>query len=236
MGLSDVPIGIGASETLAGRPVWWAGHEGRGIPDLEGIEVDTAHTAADLLRRAAAEHRGELDLFAIGPLTNIAAAMEADDAFAASLHHLYIMGGAFNREKPEHNIKCDPEAAEIVARSGIPMTFCGLDVTQRVWLREDDLPRIREAKDGIGPLLENQIRTWWTFRGETRDNPHDPLAILTAIRSDLFRFERGEVQIDLDEPAPGRTRLEPRADGSARVAIDVDVPAAEAEIVGRICG
>ena len=36
--LSDVPIGIGARETLTGRPVWWAGHEGAGIPDLARVQ------------------------------------------------------------------------------------------------------------------------------------------------------------------------------------------------------
>ena len=48
-------------------------------------------------------------------------------------------------EQAEHNIKSDPEAAAIVFRSGIPITICGLDVTQRVLLREADMSQIREA-------------------------------------------------------------------------------------------
>src|SRR5215218_2873080 len=139
MGRSDIPIGVGARETLTGRPVWWAGHEGQGLPELDGIQINVDHTAAMVLRRAAAEHRGRLELFAIGPLTNVAEAISADEDFAASLHHLYIMGGAFWLEQAEHNIKCDPEAADIVFRSGIPMTVCGLDVTKRVWLRKPDM-------------------------------------------------------------------------------------------------
>src|SRR5918998_3368492 len=67
MGRSEVPIGIGARETLTGRPVWWAGHEGQGIPDLDRVQVDAGNTAIDLLHQAAREHRGDLDLFAIGP-------------------------------------------------------------------------------------------------------------------------------------------------------------------------
>ena len=105
LGHPDVPIGIGASETLTGRPVWWAGHEGAGIPDLDRVRVDEGITAMDLLHQAATAHRGQLDLFAIGPLTNVAAAIAADDAFASSLHHLYLMGGAFWMETAEHNIK-----------------------------------------------------------------------------------------------------------------------------------
>ena len=236
LGHSDVPVGIGASKTLTERPVWWAGHEGQGIPDLDRVRVDEKKTAADLLRQAATEHLGQLDLFAIGPLTNVAEAIAADDAFAASLHHLYIMGGAFWMERPEHNIKCDPEAADIVFRSGIPMTACGLDVTQRVWLRETDLSRIRGAGDGIGSLLEDQVRRWWAFRGETENNPHDPLAILPAVRPELFHFEQCDVRVELGDTAPGRTRIDRCGEGTVRIAAAVEVEAAEQEIVRRLIG
>src|SRR5918997_989685 len=64
MGCADVPIGVGARETLTGRPVWWAGHEGDGLSELDGAQIDEGHTAAAMLRRAAAEHRGRLELFA----------------------------------------------------------------------------------------------------------------------------------------------------------------------------
>ena len=124
------------------------------------MQIDEGITAADLLHQAATEHRGRLELFAIGPLTNVAEAISADDSFATSLRHLYIMGGAFWMEQAEHNIKSDPEAADIVFRSGIPMTICGLDVTQRVRLREADMsadPRggrwHRLGAGGSGPAL-----------------------------------------------------------------------------------
>ena len=236
MGSSDVPIGVGASETLTGRPVWWAGHEGQGIPDLDQVQVDEGNTAIDLLRRAATEHRGQLDLFAIGPLTNVAAAIVADDSFAASLHHLYIMGGAFWMERLEHNIKCDPEAADIVFRSGIPMTACGLDVTERVWLRETNMSQIGGAGDGISSLLEDQVRRWWAFRGANENNPHDPLAILPAVRPELFRFEQCDVRVELGGAAPGRTRLDGCGEGAVRIAAEVEVEEAEQEILRRVTG
>lgn len=236
LGLADVPIGIGATETLTGRPVWWAGHEGEGIPDLSGITVDPSLTAADLLRQATTEHRGELDLFAIGPLTNVAQAITNDPDFAASLHHLYIMGGAFWMEKPEHNVKCDPEAAEIVFASGIPMTLIGLDVTLRANLREADMPRIRAAADGIGPMLEGQIRRWWEFVQVNENHLHDPLAVLSAFRPDLFQFQSCDVRVDTESDPPGRTFIDRCGSGALRLAADVEVLAAEQEIVRRIAG
>ena len=233
---SAVPIGIGARETLIGRPVWWAGHEGQGIPGLDRVQIDEGATAADLLHRAATEHRGRLELFAIGPLTNVAEAISADDSFATSLRHLYIMGGAFWMEQAEHNIKSDPEAADIVFRSGIPMTICGLDVTQQVRLREADMSQIREAAGGIGSVLEDQVRRWWAFTGATENHLHDPLAILAALHPELFRFEQCDVHVEVDGANPGRTSVDGCGAGAVRIAADVDVKAAEQEIVRRLGG
>jgi purine nucleosidase len=236
MGRTDVPIGIGATRTLTNRPVFWAGHEGHGMSDLDQTPVDDSLTAAELLRRAAAEHAGQLDLVAIGPLTNLAEAIEADPGFASSLHHLYIMGGAFWMDNPEHNIKCDPEAAAIVFRSGIPITACGLDVTLRAMLREADMPRLREANDGVGPLLEDQVRRWWAFIKANENHLHDPLAILPAVRPELFRFEQCDVTVDVGGAESGRTRLERCGEGAVKIAAEVDARTAEEEIVRRLVG
>jgi purine nucleosidase len=233
---THVPIGVGARETLTGWPVWWAGHEVQGLPGLEGVQINEDETAAAMLRRAAAEHRGRLELFAIGPLTNVAEAISGDENFAASLHHLYIMGGAFWMEQAEHNIKSDPEAADVVFRSGIQMTVCGLDVAKRVWLREPDIVRIREEAGDIGPILEDQVRRWWAFIGANENNPHDPLAILPAMRPEVFRFAQCEVHVELDGVDPGRTQLDRCGTGTVRIAADVDVEAAEQEIVRRLVG
>jgi purine nucleosidase len=233
---SGVPIGIGARETLTGRPVWWAGPEGQGLPGLDRVQLDEGITAADLLHRAATEHRGRLELFAIGPLTNVAEAISANESFATSLRHLYIMGGAFWMEQAEHNIKSDPEAADIVFRSGIPMTICGLDVTQRVRLREADMSQIRAAAGGIGSVLEDQVRRWWAFTGATENHLHDPVAILPALRPELFRFEQCDVHVEVEGANPGRTRVDGCGTGAVRIAADVDVTAAEQEIVRRLVG
>ncbi len=236
LGRHDVTVAVGARETLTNRPVWWAGHEGEGIPNLERVEIDEGKRAADYLPRAAREHAGSLDLFAIGPLTNVAAAIEADPGFAGSLRHLYIMGGAFWMETPEHNIKCDPEAADVVFRSGIPMSVCGLDVTTRVWLREQEVREIGRAHGELGAALEAQIRRWWSFVGNTENNPHDPLAALMAVRPDLFRFEACDVRVGLSTPDLARTFPERCGQGEVQIAADVETAAAETEMVRRLTG
>jgi purine nucleosidase len=220
---------------MSGRPVWWAGHEGASIPDLDRVAVDDMPSALELMQHALTAHRGNLHLMAIGPLTNIAQAILADIEVAPAIGHLTVMGGAFWMPNPEHNVRCDPDAADIVVRSGIPMTFCGLDVTLRAMLREDDMPRIRAARS-VGPLLEEEIRRWWAFKHATENHLHDPLAVLSLIRPDLFRFEQCDIRVELDDPDAGRTHPERCGAGSIRIAADVDAPAAEQEIVRRIAG
>jgi inosine-uridine nucleoside N-ribohydrolase len=146
------------------------------------------------------------------------------------------MGGAFWMEQAEHNIKSDPEAAAIVFGASIPMTLCGLDVTLRAWLREADLPRLRAAADGIGPLLEDQVRRWWAYIGAQENNLHDPLAILPAIRPEMFRFERCDVTVDVNGSEQGRTRLQRCGQGDAQIAADAEFDAAEREILRRVTG
>jgi len=236
LGRDDVRVVAGARETLANRPVWWTGHEGEGIPNLERVAIDEREPGVDYLLRVAREHAGSLDLFAIGPLTNVAAAIRADPGFAGSLRHLYVMGGAFWMEQPEHNVRCDPEAAAVVFRAGIPISVAGLDVTTRVWLREEEVRAIGRAHGELGAALEAQVRRWWSFVGKTENNPHDPLAALMALRPDLFRFERCDVRVGLGEEDLARTFPETCGAGAARLATAVDAAAAEREIVRRLTG
>jgi inosine-uridine nucleoside N-ribohydrolase len=116
------------------------------------------------------------------------------------------------------------------------MTVCGLDVTLRAMLREADLPRLREAKDGVGPLLEDQVRRWWTFIQADENHLHDPLAILPAVRPELFRFEECDVTVDVGGAESGRTRLANCGEGAVTIAAEVDSGAAEEEIVQRVVG
>jgi purine nucleosidase len=240
----DVAVAAGSSETLAGEPVWWGGHEGEGIPGLGRIEVTEARDGVTLLCDLARKHAGALEVFAIGPLTNIAKAIQADPSFAGSVRHLYIMGGAYWKDQPEHNIKSDAPAAHVVFSSGIPITVCGLDVTNRVWLREDGVEEIRRGLGDFGEILAEQFWRWLDFMVEhgisdgtiKGTHLHDPLAVLAAIEPDVLTFERCDVAVDLAGDSIGRTRLENCGSGRIRVASDVDVERAERALLDRIAG
>jgi purine nucleosidase len=218
----QITVVTGSSTTLTNRPVWWAGHEGVGIPDLESVPADPAEGAVAYLIEQSRAHEGSLEIAAIGPLTNIARALVADSAFASRLKHLYIMGGAFDREKPEHNIKCDPEAARIVFESGIPMTVAGLDVTTRITWARPERDRIERSNGPLGPILADQLDTWWSFIKKPENHPHDPIAVLMATHPHLYNFQTGQIHVSLDDHGLAGTTFTPSPGGTTRVATDLD--------------
>lgn len=230
----DVVVVPGLGETLTGREIWWPGHEGVGLADLENAPIADDLDAVDYLCQTAQEYAGELDLIAIGPLTNVAAALRQDPAFAGNLRHLYIMGGAFWLDRAEHNFKCDPEAANLVMRSGIPMSVAGLDVTKRVWVTEADLVTLEGSDHELGAVLADQVRRWWAASSRAQDNPHDALAALMPFRPDLFQFEHCDVTVETDGPQPGRSAISGCGQGQVALAADVDVGQAQREILRRL--
>jgi inosine-uridine nucleoside N-ribohydrolase len=230
----DVKIVPGVPKPISRRQVYWAGHEGEGIPGLEAIPVDTSIKAEDYLVASAEQSLGELEILAIGPLTNIAKAIQLSAEFKNRVKHLYIMGGAFWLDRPEHNIRCDVDAAQIVFESGIPITAVGLDLTLRVWITEKDVRRMSTLPNQLGETLENQIRAWWTFCDLDKNHPHDPLAALAMIHPEIFRFEFGDVNISCSGREYARTIVTNPGKGGVRLASDVLVRTAEKEIVHRI--
>jgi inosine-uridine nucleoside N-ribohydrolase len=236
LGCTDTAILIGEKETLTRRQISWAGHEGYGVPNLDKAEVSAAPGAVDYLLEAAKRFAGELEVLATGPLTNIATAIKKDATSFSKIKHLYLMGGAFWLDRPEHNIKCDPEAAKIVFTSGIPITAIGLDLTLRVLLEADDVRQIAQLGNGAGPLLEDQILRWWELRNITANHPHDPLAALAMVRPDLFIFENWDVDVTKEGRVEGLTRLRQPLKGKTRIGADVFARTAQKEIVRRIVG
>jgi purine nucleosidase len=234
LGRTEIAVLIGEKETLTRRQIAWAGHEGYGVPNLDQTEVSTTPGAVDYLLESANRFAGELEVLATGPLTNIATAIKNDAASFSKIKHLYLMGGAYWLDRPEHNIKCDPEAAKIVFESGIPITAIGLDVTLRVLLEADDVRQIAQLGDGLGPLLEDQILRWWELRNITANHPHDPLAALSMVRPDLFLFENWDVAITKEGRIEGLTRLRQPLKGKTRIGADVFARTAQKEIVRRI--
>ena len=234
LGQPDVVVAAGRSETRSGKPVWWAGHEGGGIAGLAGVEVDAGLDAVQVLVDAAHDAPGELVVCAVGPLTNVAAACDADPRWAEQVHQLIIMGGDFAGGPAEHNFASDAEAARVVFSSGVPITVVGLDVTTQVWFDEADLAAVAPADDGIGTLIAEQVHDWWAFKGERGNHPHDPLAALTLIEPELFSYEPRPVTVSVEGRDAGAVDRGSADQPLARVATAVAADAAHDVLVSRL--
>jgi purine nucleosidase len=229
----DVVVVPGAVEPLSGREVWWAGHEGTLHDDL-GSEAVGADSAPERLVARLREQPGELDVAAIGPLTNVAKALQLEPQVAGWIRHLWVMGGSFGDDKSEHNFKSDDLAAQIVLTAGIPTTITGLEITQQVTIEASRLARIRAA-GALGAALGADIEQWWAYWSETWNVPHDPVAVLVLSRPELFETsEVGRVAIEMGGDGAGRSVFTPDADGSVRIVTGVDAEAVAEEITARI--
>lgn len=210
-------IAAGRAQTRSGRPVWWAGHEGATIDDLG--EQEFAHDASAIDTLAAADLA-----VALGPLTNVAAAVESP---GRRLRRIVMMGGAFDG-RPEHNIRSDVDAAAVVLDSGIELATIGLETTERIRVTEDDLT---DLPGELGALISAEVRRFWAFTEQSWNNPHDPIAVLMLLVPALFRFDRGRIRVD---PADHITRFEPDPDGPHRIVRDLDVDGVKHELLTRI--
>jgi purine nucleosidase len=215
------PIVPGRSETRSGRPVWWPGHEGRLLADLDTEAIDKSTDPIDLLAAAPV-------IAAVGPLTNVAEAVERPGRAS-----LVVMGGEFTDGVVEHNIRCDIAAADAVFRSGRPATVIGLDQTERMRLDQAVVGRL-EASGVLGALLAAEIRQFWAFVGRESNAPHDPAAVLMLTNPQLFRFRTGHIEVETAGPRAGRTHFREDPSGPHRIVADLDPLAVGGQITDRV--
>ena len=143
-GGGDIPC-VRASGGLccgAARPL--DGSRGRGHPDGRGPRLGERGGCRGFHRGQGKGEQGQARIAAIGPLTNIAAAIILAPEIVEQVKELIFIGGVArlgdnSLEVPalEWNVKCDPEAARVVFTSGIPLTMLGMDVTRRAETRMD---------------------------------------------------------------------------------------------------
>lgn len=225
-GRGDIPIYPGKEQPLLIRQMQAEVHQTPAIAGFPHQEDFKTGQAVSFMQHVIRLHPGEISLLAIGPLTNVALLFSVDPEIPALLKELVLMNGVFTYKlEPytclaEWNVRCDPHAAAIVYRSGVPLLRAvGLDVTTRVTMAEKT---IRSRLQGnLGRLLGRFLDV-----RNAPDQPvtfHDPLAATTMFEDAICRFEQGRVRVELDSPAlSGLTEWTNDASSSCTVALDVD--------------
>lgn len=169
--------------------------------------------AVQFLQRTIRENPGEVVLLTIGPLTNAALLFATDPEIPALLKGMVLMGGSFwsgERDGLEWNIILDPHASAMTYRARPPyMRSIGLDVTTQVQMHAGAV-RERFQSGLLRPVLDF-AEVW--FKQREVITFHDPLAAALIFDEGICGFERGQVDIELDDPERlGKTHWSPGAD------------------------
>ena len=239
-------IGVGADRPL-GRPLVTAEHyhgtDGLGdladwpaAPDDPALPGEARPRAADLIVETARGRGAALTLVALGPLTNVALALEADAASLATIGRVVVMGGAVDvpgnvTPTAEFNIHVDPVAAARVIDAGLPLDLVPLDATRQARVTRVELEAALRRTPG--PLAERIAA--FTARAFRADDVrgialHDPLAVGVAIDPGLVEWERVRIAVGPD----GQTRRVPGTP-NCRFARVVDAQRFSALFLARLC-
>lgn len=231
LGASAVPVHYGASRPLT-KPHQDAAYV-HGTNGLGGVELPPSDAAlgkdrgpAAMIRMATARP-GEITLVCVGPLTNLAIALNVEPSLPKTLNKLVIMGGAYFNPgnitpHAEFNIYVDPEAAEqVFAAPFAEITAVGLDASHQARLTRDLWRRAGQSSNAAAQLLHKVYAASFEQRGLSHTYLHDPLALAIAVDASLASYETGSVSVALEGVERGRTRFS-AGDGPVRVANRID--------------
>jgi inosine-uridine nucleoside N-ribohydrolase len=205
---------------------------------------------ADLILETADRFAGRLVVVALGPLTNVALALQRDRGRLAQAARVVVMGGAVAvpgnvTPAAEFNIHVDPEAASAVFASGLPVELVPLDVTRRVVLTAADLDAALARHGGpTARFIQDFTAHGFDFERQEGDGSmalHDPLAVGVALDPSLVTLEPLHVVVECEgRLTRGMTVADrrPRRTGPAptcRAALEVDAPRFLRLFLERVC-
>lgn len=209
-GRSDVKVFAGCDAPMA-RALVTAEHV-HGKTGLDGIDLpdpamplqdqQAVDFIIDTLRAAAPQ---SVTLCPLGPLTNIATALQRAPDIKAAIQEIVLMGGAYFEvgnitPAAEFNIYVDPEAAEIVFKSGIPLVVVPLDVTHQVLTTAARVAPYRAMTGAVGKAFVGWLDFFERFDKEKYGSDgaplHDPCVIAYLLRPELFEGRQINVEIE----------------------------------------
>jgi inosine-uridine nucleoside N-ribohydrolase len=241
-GRPEIPVACGRETPLQGNhtfPDDWRRNVDNmlGLMLLENPNPPAKMTAVALLTNTVRASSTPIKLLALGPLTNVAEALESDPAFAQELHSLTIMGGAvevpgnvgsssnIKNEVAEWNIYVDPHAAAIVFNSGVPIILVPLDATDTVPVTTDFYQQ--QMKERLTPSAEFVYRVLMKKDPAIRAGQFDfwdPLAAVILTDPSQATFQELALKVVEEEgPTNGQTLV--GNDGQQmQVAVKAELP------------
>ncbi|KAJ9187190.1 hypothetical protein P3X46_002675 [Hevea brasiliensis] len=209
-GRTDIPVAEGSHVTITkGTKLRIAdfvhGVDGLGnqnFPPPKGKPIE--QSAAAFLVEQANLHPGKVTVVALGPLTNIALAIQLDPAFVKNIGQIVLLGGAFSvngnvNPAAEANIFGDPDAADIVFTSGADVIAVGINVTHQVVLTDADRDKLVQSNGKFAQYLAKILDVYFSYHHEVYNTRgvylHDPTAFLAAVDPSLMTYIEGVVRV-----------------------------------------
>jgi len=194
-----IPVAKGASRPLAQEPYEAISHGISGLGDVVLPDSDIPFLdkpAWEVMYQCALEAGGALQILSVGPLTNLATAIQLHPDITSLLRKITIMGGCLQGGNmtiaSEFNIYGDPEAAKIVFESGVELCMVGLDVTLKPHLPRWVVETIKEMNSPHSILVSRIFDFMQRRRTEIGGDPpnlHDVIALSSIVAPEIITFE-----------------------------------------------
>ncbi|MFS2222856.1 nucleoside hydrolase [Pantoea sp. B65] len=185
--------------------------------------------AVDAIGQLICDNPGEITLVAIGPLTNVARAMQRYPQLVESVAEIVIMGGVFALDDylKDTNFGLDPEAAHQVLTSGATITLVPMDATTQTLMTHQDLDRIAKSDTPLARFISETFRPWIDYSIKTRSLPgcwiHDALVVAWLLNQRVATATDYQVDVELHAgPTRGKSW---RYRQPLRVTVGIEQPA-----------
>jgi pyrimidine-specific ribonucleoside hydrolase len=246
-GRPDVPVAVGAAAPLVG-PLRTAPHV-HGESGMEGPQLPPAASepiaqdAVAFMVAALESTAAPITLVPTGPLTNVGLLLRERPDLTGRIAHICLMGGSMTEgnitPSAEFNIWVDPEAADLVFRSGVPLTMIGLDVTHQAILFDRERREMAEGGGRASTLVAGLLGFFQEFHRRVYDIDgsaiHDAVAVAHLAHPGLVATIRRNVVIELTgEHTRGRTVVDYRSVTGRPANADVGVGIDRERFVGLL--
>ncbi|MEL7627168.1 MAG: nucleoside hydrolase [Anaerolineaceae bacterium] len=203
----DAPFAMGRERPLFGEPVHAGnihgdtGLDGPALPEpaFEALPL----SAVELMAKTITDSSEPVTIVATGPLTNVGALLILHPELKPKIAQISIMGGGLDHGNwtpaAEFNILVDPEAADVVFKSGLSLTMAGLDVTLKALVFPEDFERIRALGNPIATVVAEWLDFFYGFHrsiGYAGAPVHDAVAVAALVKPEILTIKEYFVQIE----------------------------------------
>ena len=222
-GRSDIPVHVGAAQPLIrsyARKGWGVhGADGLGGIGLAGPsrKVDGEDAVGWMAGALAKAVPGSITLAPLGPLTNIAKLLRDHPEAKRGIKEMIVMGGATRpgggnaTPHAEYNFWLDPEAADIVCTSGVPITLVTIETARPVSATPARIARLEAAGSKVAGHVASLLRAY--VHESKADALFDPLVMVYLLRPDLFGSRHARFRVETGQsPRLGALTWQPSPD------------------------